>query len=790
MEKKNNNLLLSPELVSLLDHLRSRIRRVILFEGLGWIFCALAVGFWVTFALDYIPVQFAFDELSINARLVLLLLTGLGLTFLLSWFILRKIFVPLPDFSMAILVEKRYPEFNDALLTTIDHFQATQIFSNTEIGLLKRSHDRAVKLASGVDLSKIISSKPARNAMTASVICFLSIILFFVAQPQTATTAVMRIFSLSKNRWPRATQLRMVGIRILRDSIVEGVSDWDVFLKPAKDSIFKVASGSRLTLTVDADCRPESNFRLPEKCWLNYWSKNSRGTVRCKKIGSVVNGKQRYSVDGQPFSSVIESFEFEIYGGDHRIGPYQIEIANTPMITSTQLFCQFPDYLQDKESLKWSDRKIEWTGQATLPAGTKVNVECFSNKPVQCFYSSINGEPVEQHFVSSEKSFTFSLPQLFSPVELRILIKDDDNILPNIPHTIQIDPVQDIPPNLSVRLEGIGNVITPMAQIPISGTVADDYRIKRTWAEIEISGRKPFELDVDLLNRRRSVAEHDFFVRPEMDLQNPNLVPNAGNTVSISIQSSDYYDLGTQPNIGSSDTYLFEVVSPDQLLRILEQEEVGQRRRLEQVYSELNQIKKLIQRRISDGTQDIGSSRWLEPGEKSDSDVTAVSKSTDFELLLIQRASMQCEKSLNEIVGSKKAFQDYYLQLINNRVDTQDRLERLSIQIINPLELIGTQSLADFKNQISELERDLRDVQNVRQSNLSLSSKIEPALDSLDQTLNSLNQVIEVLIKYETQNELLDIVRRMIDRQTELLEKTKIERQESAFDGLLDLKNP
>ena len=55
-----------------------------------------------------------------------------------------------------------------------------------------------------------------------------------------------------------------------------------------------------------------------------------------------------------------------------------------------------------------------------------------------------------------------------------------------------------------------------------------------------------------------------------------------------------------------------------------------------------------------------------------------------------------------------------------------------------------------------------------------------------DQVLVELNEVLNLLIKHETQNELLDIVRQMIEKQEELKERTKKERQKKAFEGLLD----
>ena len=60
------------------------------------------------------------------------------------------------------------------------------------------------------------------------------------------------------------------------------------------------------------------------------------------------------------------------------------------------------------------------------------------------------------------------------------------------------------------------------------------------------------------------------------------------------------------------------------------------------------------------------------------------------------------------------------------------------------------------------------------------------SIEKTDQVLKELSQVLDVLVKYETQNELLEIVRQLIKAQKELQERTKKERQRKAFEGLLD----
>jgi len=52
--------------------------------------------------------------------------------------------------------------------------------------------------------------------------------------------------------------------------------------------------------------------------------------------------------------------------------------------------------------------------------------------------------------------------------------------------------------------------------------------------------------------------------------------------------------------------------------------------------------------------------------------------------------------------------------------------------------------------------------------------------------LAEIDAVLARLVKYETQNELLELVRRLIKEQEKIRADTSDKRQKDAFDGLLD----
>ena len=150
-----------------------------------------------------------------------------------------------------------------------------------------------------------------------------------------------------------------------------------------------------------------------------------------------------------------------------------------------------------------------------------------------------------------------------------------------------------------------------------------------------------------------------------------------------------------------------------------------------------------------------------------------------------QRAILQIDKSSKEIIGVAESFDDIRLQLINNRVDSEDRKIRLAKKIVEPLREIPVGVMAELRAVVVQLEAALSPQMNAS-TDATTVGMTESAIQLTDKTLIEIDEVLAILVKYETQNELLDIVRRMIAEQEKLLDQTKKLRQREAFDDLFE----
>jgi hypothetical protein len=794
---------LSPAIHGVLSRLRARIRWLVLLEGIATAVAWLLLTFWVALAIDYLPVRFGFSELTRTSRIVILVLVSALIASVLYRLVLRRVFVRMKDGSMAMLIERKYPQFGDSLLTTVSRTESQPTDIPVDESMQERTRLEAESHLQDIEFSAIVNSRPLRRSLIFAGLLLVSIVALAIAKPAVLQIAAQRLYLLRAITWPRRCQLEMVGIKIKRENPVEGIEEFGQFLLPVNGE-FRVAKGSTLTVMVRAkgptEAQTEGNDRrLPESCSLIYRMEDgNRGVQAFKKIGAPRDGYQLYSLDGQPLRGILNDITFDILGGDYRLGPFKLAVVDEPYVVETMLALKYPAYIVDEDSGSWTDRAIPWTGQARLPEGTAVTVLAKSKKELTKVYALDRTHKKMNVIAANGNKFSFEIPSLNEPLNVQFYLCDTDALVAEQPHTVSIDPIKDQPPIVQTRLSGIGTAVTPDVQIPITGSVTDDYGLKRTWIEIEIDDSPAVAEKVTIGAESELDAMIDFKQRRQESGAIYALPVGDQNSVQLVIKSEDKCDLRGSPNVGIGDKYTLDIVAPNQLLMILERLEVGQRQRLEQIYLELVDARKYLTRAKAERLN--SQNDLVEPGDKENrlnepgDDATEYGglgaiRKHELRLLFAQRAILQVDKSTQEILGSAEAFENIRLQLINNRIDSEDRKIRISDQIIAPLRLIGDKSMRQLKQRVVKLELSLRDLQISPQDELVSQTADQLSMASIEQldiALNQLDLVLAALVKYETQNELLEIVRRMIKTQQDVMERTRKERQRKAFEGLLD----
>ena len=912
MATHNQKSTLDPHIRNLLAGLRWRIRLYVWLEGLFMAILWLGMTFWASLAIDYLPVLVGASELPTITRAILLTVISLILAIILYRWILQRTFVELADRSMAVLLERKYENFQDRLVTAVemrDHPDHAEEFSQS---MLDQTGDEVKKHLGQVKLHRIFNKTALakRFLLACALIIPVGALAAFDSswtyQPGSDYTSalelgVRRLYLLDNSPWPRKADIQVVGVELIRTGSGNNRVEFETTLEFDKNRQLKVGRGANLKLLIHAD----RSKTIPKECVIHYrTSEGVTGRRKMIKQGSTSGDFQLFVFDDKPLKGILTSLQFDVIGFDARVRDYQIQVVDNPTITETTLDYRFPDYI-DKLPVTGET----WIKGKSLPLGSNLNVHFKTNKPLHQVHlfnllqenegddTDTDGSSNQDHSViylvqaknSQQQDKPISLavtlagtvldpetnrdvqvtiadtpefmdPQTKQPVQwtlqeqklainndknepivatgpiavlaqdvntqqwlpatvtlrtgsgnqfeyqtdslhrnlaLDIFLVDTDGIATERPHRVSLAANRDTAPVLEVGIKGIGSAVTPDVVIPLEGAVKDDYGVADNWFQVQIGESEPQRFDFKLQSEQKIDSRLDF---REIRSKEGGLELTPGQRLVLTLHSSDHYNLEGDPNIGASSPFSLDIVTPDQLLSLLERRELATRQRYELIIEEVTVMKDSLQR-VAEEAQGLNDAdagadpEDKQPAEKQPDPATdpaeAADKNTEKELsaeekteraqslrlLRVQRALLQSQKSAQEILGVATSFDDIREELINNRVDTADRKSRLQDQIAKPLFRIAKESFPKLDEQLEQLQ------------GLVGQPKQEPAaaLDALTQTVDILQQMDEVLqkmLELETYNELIDLVRSLIQEQSEIQEKTKQERKKQLLDLL------
>jgi hypothetical protein len=148
-------------------------------------------------------------------------------------------------------------------------------------------------------------------------------------------------------------------------------------------------------------------------------------------------------------------------------------------------------------------------------------------------------------------------------------------------------------------------------------------------------------------------------------------------------------------------------------------------------------------------------------------------------LLRTQQASTQTSKSESELKGVLNEISNLVAELINNRIDSKDRRERLEEKIKIPLADLLESQWQPFSSNIADLEPIAP-----KATPEEFSKKIEQAIAQNNELIASLNAILADMIELQDLNEIIERVRGLLDNQSKLLDNAKEEQKKSVLDLL------
>ncbi len=780
--KAKSNYPLPETIRSKLAELRGLISRLIACQGWVGLGIWFLAAFWTFGLIDYLPTRFGADESPRLVRMVMLAILSAGSVALVYHYFWNRWLVHWSDQSLALAIEKQHPEFKSSLIATVQA-ASTTLGKPTDgfdhplrPGVLSIARQEAESRISGVDVRSMVRFQSLqRELVVFAAIAGFSCVFALLAPGWTRHWG-KRLFALSDAPWPRITKLGLIGVEL----DVPPFSNQTVrerYLVPFQDALVSVPKGTSCQLKMWA----ENLLAAPyDSCALTYRDVDgNRGRANLRR-GTKEGVRQQFVLDGPPLESINDSLSMTLAGGDARIGNLTLRAVDAPMVVSASIDVEYPAYLQRSTKTVWGKEQLPYRNGIRLPHSTQVALRIDANKPIRrCEWllvrsgtDSTEGEPIDRiELESPATQITLPLGPLDANFLVEVRLWDENGLTSTRVQPFVIASIADNPPSVDFVLEGIGTSITEQALLKVRSTVSDDYDLNQAWIDsiiddqpkqrtmLAIGSRGESDIDIDLKKMRDEGLE----------------TPKVGSVLSMMVSASDYLQQGDAPHVGRSTPIQLNVVTPDQLLILLERRELAMRARLEQIIGELGQLRDLLA--AMNRPRDPAASS----GAQSDESAAEDPQTRYLRLLVLraQQASAQADKSGGELNGVRTEIEQILAELIHNRIDSKDRRDRLEQKIQAPLVAVLGSPWQSFAKGISELEKLAS-----QEDPTERGKKLESLMTQNAEIIVALTAILNDMIDIQDFNEVIDMVREMLEDQSEVLDKTKAEQKRRLLEAL------
>ncbi len=723
--------------------LRWLVRGYVLLEGFATVIIGGCLAFWASLAFDW----------SFEPSPLVRVLLGIGVLLALAVVIwkalLSRLFTPLSDSSLALLVERTFPHIDQSLVTTVQGNRFAETLSPTQSELLEHTSAEASQKLAQVELSQVFRYQPLIWKVALAILLTGSLVGFAIMQADAFEFFLQRV-QLSNIPWPRRVQLTIVGFEE-----VDGQRTMNV----ARDDNFDLTVHASLQEGHVSPQQVEIRYRLPD---------GRRGRDSMIQVGQAMAGQDDFQEFNYEFKNLAADINFDVIGGDDRIYGLRLHVVERPQIVRTELECEFPAYLQR------SPQTIPFSGRVEIPEGTHSVCQIEVNKPLSEVevYDSTTKEQLHVKMSSDNpRQFAIRLDAAETDRVLLVDVRDTDGVSNREPYRLMVSVVPDEIPEVAVQLRGIGSAITAQATIPLIGSIRDDYGVTSAWIE----GQSDTLANVrrELPPSTNSGRENNELGRFDLDAidsvtQQRAMTLKPGQKLTLSVKAQDAYDLQTEPHIGASQRFVLDIVTDSELRSLLEKRELGLRQRFEAIHEKMIATRELLNRIKLDNHS-------AEDTTQSDEDLAL---RRDRDMLRVSGALQNITQLTFETLGVAEGFEDIVVELQNNRIATEELTERLQKNIAEPLHEVAEKLMPQLDSQVQKLTAAL-------DGEAEINRVKSAAIIQSDAVIEAMQRILDRMLELESYNELVELLRGIVNEQKELNEATRIRRLEQ-LRSLLD----
>ncbi|TWT35566.1 hypothetical protein KOR34_04590 [Posidoniimonas corsicana] len=721
-----------------LDTVRSRVRFALAGETAARTTVAVGGFVWAWLAVDRLlepPWWVRAAVFALAGALVLRWLWRHSLSALLT---------RLPDSVIAAWIERRHPELGESLLTAL-HADPHDPDPSHRV-LVQAAERRAEQVLLEHEEPEVVDTRRLRPWFWGAAAILLTLVAGLALAPD-ASGVYLRRLALSSELWPR--QVVLVAEQFTPDD--NGRLVW------------RVPRDTPLELNVRADftgghvAPTEVQARLRQQ-------DGARSRRQLAAIGEPTGGPDAHQAYRMKIDRLRQDLEVRLYGGDARLGPLLLVVTPRPTVTSVDVEVRPPSYTSDRPYTAPADAVDQ------VPEGAALTFQAQCNKPLRKVAATLTRGDVSTRLTADiaadGRRFTLMVPPVVDGGGVEITLLDQDGIDSQPAYRFPLRVQADTPPSIEFAVNGVGRVITPDAILPTDIAIDDDHGLGAATLTLTIGDWElPIQLPVgDVGDELTASPSVDLLaLRSDPAARLPR--PEPGERLQLQVSAEDLYrssaDPEARPHVSTSQTETFTVVTPEDLVARLEEREVNLRRTFEQTYDEARSAE-LNAARMDDAPDGV-----------------AADELARRRRLSMSRLVEQLSKLKHDVAGAGEGFRGILEELDNNRIQNDDLKERIDVRIVRPLDNISQRSLPELEGQARLAAKSLDDRPGEPALPEEASAKLRSTVAEMESALNEMKAV-------ETYNEVLALLRGIIDDQRDLSEKTGDARKSSLKGLLLD----
>lgn len=659
-------------------------------------------------------------RLSLDQRAALNGVITLVWLWVLYRYLYRPLTAPLDDVALAAVVDRSLPELHDQLATAVQ-LSATgggDPASNSPELVADIIAD-ACRDAQRLPFLTVLNHRRALQRGGELALQVLIVALAFGLLPELMDTWFKRNWLLADVPWPQRTHLTPQGADA--------------------NGVLRAPRGEEFRLVAQIDGEP------PQTADVIWWTASAkRGRDSMTRVGD-----SRFE---SAFGALSEDLRFQLVGGDEHTREYRVQVVERPRVTSTLVhvtppaYTGLPPFTVDRQPF------------VEAPLDSALRIEARVNKPLaearvlrpdgSTIACTLSGDlAVAQLDPAAAGSYQFDLV-------------DRDGWKDRNPLRFGVRLTADHTPSLKLTLSGAGEIVTPVADIPVELTASDAYGLSL----------------VELLTQRN---EEPAIARapPGAPTSQPQSVPADGATPLRNLAATLRIDLATlgvaagdtlrvwaratdnnpsQPGEGLSQPYSLRIVSTDDFLTELARREYA----LRQEFERLLAAQRVVRDSVARLTAELAAAR-LESRQAQ----------------RLASLARQQDQHARRVMSIRQQFEQLMAEMWTNKIATAATERRITDAIVTPLGELGRRLMPAGRDALLRLKTS------------ATPEDRTSAADQQDEIVRSMQAVLAQMLQWEGYREAVALLREIIAEQADVRAGT-LSAINSQLDDILGLEEP